>query len=97
MGTNRIWRQFDLRTGDEGNACDNDAIRYTYIGSSGDVVVVGSGRDTTALAQALDLATCETLWTLPGSTTTEAKEVWRVNTTLVLRVNDKLSSLVAPS
>ncbi|MGV0743294.1 hypothetical protein [Mycolicibacterium sp. XJ870] len=92
----RIWRQFDLSTGEEGNTCDNEALWYSYIGSSGDVVVMGGGRNTRALAQAIDLATCETLWTLPGSTDSEAKDVWRVNTTLVLRVNNELSSLVPP-
>jgi len=90
----RLWRQFDLRTGSEGPTCDREELWYAYTATSGDVVIV---RTDESPAQALDLATCETLWTMPGSTTTEAKEVWRVNTTLVLRVNDKLSSLVAPS
>ncbi|AIY49893.2 hypothetical protein ATO49_27900 [Mycolicibacterium fortuitum subsp. fortuitum DSM 46621 = ATCC 6841 = JCM 6387] len=91
----RMWRQFDLRTGEEAKTCDNEALWYSYIGSSGDVVVMGGGR-TLALAQAMDLATCEILWTLPGSTDNEAKDLWRVNTTLVLRVNNELSSLVPP-
>jgi hypothetical protein len=92
----RIWRQFDLRTGKEGTTCDHEAVSYAYIGSSGDVVVTSGGRNTKALAQAMDLNTCEILWTLPGSTTDEAKDIWRVNTTLVLRVNNELSSLVPP-
>lgn len=92
----RIWRQFDLRTGTEGKTCDNEAISYAYIGSSGDVVVTSGGRNTKALAQGMDLMMCETLWTLPGSTIDEAKDIWRVNTTLVLRVNNELSSLVPP-
>lgn len=91
----RMWRQFDLRTGEEGKTCDNEALWYSYIGSSGDVVVMGGGR-TLALAQAMDLTTCETLWTMPGSTDNEAKDLWRVNTTLVLRVNNELMSLVPP-
>ncbi|MEW2479648.1 hypothetical protein AB0876_08635 [Mycobacterium sp. NPDC049093] len=91
----RMWRQFDLRTGEEAKTCDNEALWYSYIGSSGDVVVMGGGR-TLALAQAMDLTTCEILWTLPGSTDDEAKDLWRVNTTLVQRVNNELSSLVPP-
>lgn len=91
----RMWRQFDLRTGEEGKTCDNEALWYSYIGSSGDVVVMGGGR-TLALAQAMDVPTCEILWTLPGSTDDEAKDLWRVNTTLVLRVNNELTSLVPP-
>lgn len=90
----RFWRQFDLRTGGEGATCDKEELGYAYIGSSGDVVVVSTAESP---AHAIDLATCETLWTMPGSTTTEAKDVWRVNTTLILRVNNKLSSLVAPA
>lgn len=92
----RMWRQFDLRTGEEGRTCDNEALSYSYIGSSGDVVVTGGGRSTDALAQGMDLTTCEILWTIPGSTTDDAKDIWRVNTTLVLRVNNELSSLVPP-
>jgi len=37
------------------------------------------------------------LWSLPGSTQSEAKDVWKVNTTLIQRVNDELFSLVAPA
>lgn len=92
----RVWRQFDLRTGQEGRTCDNEALSYSYIGSSGDVVVTGGGRNAEALAQGMDLKTCEILWTITGSTTDEAKDIWRVNTTLVLRVNNELSSLVPP-
>ncbi|WP_066902002.1 hypothetical protein [Mycolicibacterium houstonense] len=93
----RLWRQYDLRTGDEAKTCNNEALWYSYIGSSGDdVVVTGGGRNTKALAQAIDLTTCENLWSMPGSTEAEAKDIWRVNTTLVLRVNNELSSLVPP-
>jgi hypothetical protein len=89
----RLWRQFDLRTGDEGATCDKEELWYGYTGSSGDVVVV---RTAESPAEAIDLATCETLWAIPGSSKTEFKDVWRVNTTLVMRVNNELSSLVAP-
>jgi hypothetical protein len=92
----RTWRQFDLRTGDEGKTCDNEPLWYSYIGSSGDVVLTSGGRNTKALTQGMDLTTCEILWTIPGATTDEAKDIWRVNTTLVLRVNNELSSLVPP-
>lgn len=93
----RLWQQFDLRTGTEGAPCDNEALWYSYIGTTGDVVVTSGGRSTEALAQAMDLTTCEILWTIPGSTDTEAKDIWRVNTTLVLRVNNELASLAPPS
>ncbi|UAK57899.1 hypothetical protein LTT02_20855 [Mycolicibacterium smegmatis] len=89
------WQQFDLRSGDSGVTCNNEALWYSYIGSSGDIVLTGGGR-TPVLAQAIDLTTCETLWTLPGSTESEAKDLWRVNETLILRVNNQLSSLVSP-
>jgi len=75
--------------------CNNEALWYSYIGSSGDIVLTGGGR-TPVLAQAIDLTTCETLWTLPGSTESEAKDLWRVNETPILRVNNQLSSLVSP-
>lgn len=92
----RIWQQFDLRTGSEGATCDSEELWYVYIGTSGDVVITRGGR-TLGLAQAIDLTTCEILWTIPGSTDSEAKDIWRVNTTLVLRVNNELSSLVPPA
>lgn len=92
----RMWQQFDLRNGEEGRTCDNEALSYSYVGSSGDVVVTGGGRNSQALAQGIDLTTCEILWAIPGSTSDEAKDIWRVNTTLVLRVNNELSSLVPP-
>jgi hypothetical protein len=90
----RFWRQFDLRTGDEGATCDKEELWYSYTGTSGNVVIV---RTAESPAQAIDLATCATLWTMPVSTNAETREVWRVNTTLVLRVSNKLSSLIAPA
>jgi hypothetical protein len=58
-------------------------------------VAIAVGRRTPA--EAYDLATCDKLWSLPGSTQGEAKDVWKVNTTLIQRSNDELSSLVAPN
>ncbi len=52
------------------------------------------GGDGTA-ARAFDLTTCELILLLPGETQSEGKDVWRVNTTLVQRINDGLFSLVA--
>jgi hypothetical protein len=39
-----------------------------------------------------DLATCDKLWSIPSS----VQDVWRVNTTLIERINDEMFSLVAP-
>ena len=89
----RTWRQFELGTGHEGAVCDREELGYGYIGSGEDVVVTSGSRSP---AEGVDLATCETLWALPGSTRTSTTEVWRVHTTLVHRVGDRLSALVAP-
>jgi hypothetical protein len=50
------------------------------------------------VAEAIDLATCDTLWTLTAPVGSFA-QVWRVNTTLVQLSDDgtELVSLVAPS
>ena len=88
----RVWQQFDLATGKAGKTCEGDTLGAYYIGSDGEVAVaLGEGT-----AQGVDLATCDTLWSIPGSAPHEAKEVWKVNTTLVQRTDDKLFSLVAP-
>lgn len=92
-GEGHLWQRFDLETGAAGKTCDGDALGYQYVGSDGEVAVAhGDG-----LARGVDLATCETLWSLAGSTPTEIKEVWKVHTTLVQRAGDRLFSLVAPS
>ncbi len=86
------WRQYDLSDGAQGKTCANVDLGSSYIGSDGQVAVVVGRRSP---AQAFDLDTCEPLWSLPGSTQTEAKDVWKVNTTLIQRTNDELFSLVA--
>ena len=89
----RVWQQFDLLTGETGKTCEGDSLGFYYIASDGEVAVaLGDGTP----AQGIDLATCGTLWSLPGSAPNEAKEVWKVHTTLVQRTNDRLFSLVSP-
>lgn len=89
----RRWQQFDLRTAKAGKACEGASLGYQYIASDGEVAVALTAESP---AQGVDLATCDTLWSIPGSAPNEAKEVWKVNTTLVQRTDDKLFSLVAP-
>jgi hypothetical protein len=89
----RVWQQFDLRTGAAGKTCEGDSLGVYYVASDGEVAVA-LGDD--GLAQGVDLATCDTLWSIPGPKPHEAKEVWKVNTTLVQRTDDTLFSLVAP-
>ncbi|WP_422750048.1 hypothetical protein ACN27E_21875 [Mycobacterium sp. WMMD1722] len=89
----KVWQQFDLDTGNAGKNCQGDSLGPYYIASDGDVAVALGDRSP---AQGMDLATCEVLWSIPGSAPNEAKEVWKVNTTLVQRTNDRLFSLVAP-
>ena len=95
MGTDgRSWQQYDLRDGSQGKTCDIEGFDYSYIASDRDVALLkGEG----SAARAFDLATCEELWRLPGETQSEGKDVWRVNTTLIQRINDELFSLVAPA
>jgi hypothetical protein len=87
------WRQYDLRTGASGKTCEIEGLGYYYIASDGAVAVLSGDGDT---ARGFDLSTCDELWSLPGETQSEGKDVWRVNTTLIQRVNDELFSLVAP-
>lgn len=90
----KSWQQYDLRTGATGKTCDIEGLGYYYIASDGAVALIsGDG----AVARAFDLDTCDELWSLPGETQSEGKDVWRVNTTLIQRTNDELFSLVAPS
>lgn len=83
-----------LEGGASGKTCEIESLGYSYIASDGQVAVL-SGNETPA--QWYDLTTCDKLWSLPGSTQSEAKDVWKVNTTLIQRVNDELFSLVAPA
>jgi hypothetical protein len=89
----RLWQQFDLRTGEAGKTCEGDSLGPYYIASDGEVAVA-LGEDM--FVEGIDLATCDTLWSLPGSAPNEAKEVWKVHTTLVQRTNDRIFSLVSP-
>lgn len=90
---NELWQQFDLHTGEAGKTCEGESLGVYYIASDGEVAVAsGDG----SLAQAVDLTTCETLWSIPGSEPGEAREVWKVDATLVQRSDDRLFSLVAP-
>lgn len=92
-----VWRQYDLRTGEEGQQCNQ--VMTDYIGSDGTVgIFAKSGPEVGLETRAIDLATCERLWTIsspPGS----FRYVWRINTTLVQLSDDgtELMSLVAPS
>ena len=91
------WQQYDLRTGEQGKTCDDDM--NGYIGSYGAVGVFEDGNPNVGLVtEALDLATCDTLWTIT-SPVGAFRDVWRVNTTLVQLSDDgtELMSLVAPS
>jgi hypothetical protein len=90
----RLWQQFDLTTGARGKTCEGNSLGFNYIGSDGEVAVVLGGDGP---AQGIDLATCEVLWSISASAPDEAKEVWKVHTTLIQRTNDRLFSLVAPS
>jgi hypothetical protein len=90
----KFWQQYDLRTGDKGQTCETDALGFYYIASDGEVAVALSD-DTPA--RAVDLTTCETLWSIPNSERGEAKEVWKVGTALIQRTSDTIFSLVAPS
>ena len=87
------WQQFDLRTGETGKTCETDSLGYYYIASDGEVVIA---RHEDSLVRAVDLSTCETLWSLPTPEYGVAKEVWKVHTALIQRTNDRLFSLVAP-
>ena len=96
------WKQYDLRTGAEGKECafDNSG---PYLGSDGSVAVFSVGNPDAGLAaKAIDLDTCDKLWTLPSGMPPDVRSygsVWRLNTTLVQLSGDgtELYSLVAPS
>jgi hypothetical protein len=87
------WQQFDLATRAAGKTCEGHSLGYDYIASDGDVAVATDDRLS---AKGIDLATCDVLWSTPGPRPDEAIEVWKMNTTLIQRTNDRLFSLVAP-
>jgi hypothetical protein len=92
-----MWREYDLKTGDKGPACDFNMSNY--LGTDGSVIVFGAtNRKADVLAKARDLATCDTLWTVPSEADSLGR-IWRVNTTLVQLSDDgtELMSLVPPA
>jgi hypothetical protein len=92
-----MWRQYDLKTGAKGAACDFNMSNF--LGTNGSVIVFEVANPQAGLlAKGRDLATCDTVWTLP-SRVDSAGRVWRVNATLVRLSDDgtELSSLVSPS
>lgn len=91
-----MWRQYDLKTGARGPACDFNMSNF--LGTDGSTIVFNvSNREAGIAAKARDLATCDLLWTLPSRVDSFA-QVWRVNTTLIQISDDgtELFSLVAP-
>jgi hypothetical protein len=91
------WQQYDLSTGVQGKSCA--PYMGAYVGSDGTTGILESGNPNIGLVTtAMDLATCDTLWTLK-SPIGSFRDVWRVNTTLVQLSDDgtELMSLVAPS
>jgi len=94
-GAERHWQQYDLQTGAKGRACEADMLGY--IGSDGAVAVLKNGNANIGLVtKAIDLQTCDTLWTLRSEGS--FRNVWRVGATLVQLSDDgtQLMSLVAP-
>jgi hypothetical protein len=92
-----MWRQYDLKTGAKGPACDFDMSNF--LGTNGSVIVFDVTNPEAGLAaKGRDLATCDTLWTLPSKVNSFGR-VWRINTSLVQLSDDgtELSSLVASS
>jgi hypothetical protein len=92
-----MWRQYDLKTGTKGPACDFNMSNF--LGINGSVIVFEvTNPEAGLVAKARDLATCDPLWTLPSRVESYA-QVWRINKTLVRLSDDgtELSSLVAPS
>lgn len=90
---NRQWQHFDLSTGHVGKTCENRNLGIDYIGSDGEVAVT---RGEGILVQGVDLATCETLWSIAGARSDEVTEIWKVGSTLIQRTDDRIFSLVAP-
>jgi hypothetical protein len=94
----RRWRQFDLTTGQEGNACRPNMSGY--VANDGRVGVFETVRYeiTGATTFAMDLASCEKLWTTPVDPDS-FHELWRIDNALVELSDDgkELHSLVAPA
>ena len=93
----RLWRQFDLTTGEEGTGCRANMTHY--LANDGNVGIFDTARyeidgPTTF---AMDLTTCEKLWIMPYDPDS-FHQIWRVDDTLVELSDDgtELHSLVAP-
>lgn len=93
----RKWRQFDLTTGEEQNACRSNMSGYLANDSSVGVFETNRFDVTGATTFAMDLTTCEKLWTMPVNPDSFHR-LWRINDTLVELSDDgkELHSLVAP-
>jgi len=92
-----LLRQYDLKTGAKGSACEFSL--KNYLGTDGSVLVLAVGNPGSgAVAKAIDRATCDTLWTLPAEIDSLAR-VWGINSTLVRLSDDgtELWSLVSPT
>lgn len=92
------WQQFDLLTSEKGKACEVD-MGWRYLGTDGSVGVFRVlNPDAGLAAKAVNLTTCETVWTLPAEVRSSATVV-RVNNTLVQLSDDgtELFSLIAPN
>lgn len=92
-----LLRQYDLKTGAKGSACEFNL--NNYLGTDGSVLVFAVGNPGSgSVAKAIDRATCDTLWTLPAEIDSLAR-IWRVNSTLVRLSDDgtELWSLVSPT
>ena len=90
-------QQYDLSTGTKGKACK--VTLSNYVATDGKVGIFESGNPNVGLVtKALDLATCDTLWSIE-SPVGSFRAVWRIDTVLVQLSDDgtELTSLVAPS
>lgn len=93
----RRWHQFDLTTGAEGNTCRSNMSGY--LANDGSVGIFETVRYevTGATTFAMDLTTCEKLWTTPVNPDSY-HQLWRIGDKLVELSDDgkELHSLVAP-
>lgn len=91
-----MWQQYDLKTGDEGSACDFPM--QNYIGTDGSIFVFEvTNHNAGLLATARDRISCEKVWSIPSKPDSLAR-IWRINSTLIQLSDDgmELNSLVAP-
>ncbi|WP_354524729.1 hypothetical protein [Mycolicibacterium sp. 624] len=90
-----MWQQYDLKTGDEGSACDFPM--QNYIGTDGSIFVFEvTNHNAGLLATARDRISCEKVWSIPSKPDSLAR-IWRINSTLIQLSDDgmELNSLVA--